>query len=107
MLERNWYDRPPVSGFSLCGHLDVPYSKECEINRQHQSQQLVSLAAYLVQSAPGISWETVAGALYYCCEERALQSAKRYIKREEGKLCAVMKMTITTHSNAFSILPAS
>ena len=91
MLERNWYDYPPGGGYSLRQHLDVPMSKELEIRRQHQSQQLVSLTTYIVQTLPGISWGVVAGALYYCCEERALQSAKRYIKREEGKFYAVMK----------------
>ena len=104
MLERNWYDHSPGGGGSLRHHLDVPESKEEEIRRQHQSQQLASLAAYIVQTLPGISWASIAGALYYCCEERALQSAKRYIKREEGKLCAVMKMTITTCTYAFFYL---
>ena len=104
MLERNWYDDSPGGGNSLCLYLNVPSSKEEEIRRQHQSQQLASLAAYIVQTLPGISWEVIGGALYYCCEERALQSAKRYIKREEGKLCAVMKMTITTCTYAFFYL---
>ena len=104
MLERNWYDDSPGGGHSLRLHLDVPYSKEEEIKRQHQSQQLASLAAYLIQTLPGTSWASIAGALYYCCEERALQSAKRYIKREEGKLCAVMKMTINTCTYAFFYL---
>ena len=104
MLERNWYDYPPGGGGSLREQLDVPYSKEKEIKRQHQSQQLASLAAYIVQTLPGISWASIAGALYYCREERALQSAKRYIKREEGKLCAVIKMTINTYTYAFFYL---
>ena len=102
-LERNWYYSPDGS-LSLCQHLDVPFSKEAEIRRQHQSQQLASLAAYIVQTLPGISWASIAGALYHCCEKRALQSAKRYIKREEGKFCAVMKMTITTCTYAFFYL---
>ena len=104
MLERNWYDRSPGGGNSLRQQLVVPLSKEEEIKRQHQSQQLASLAAYIVQTLPGISWGVVAGALYYCREERALQSAKRYIKREESKFCAVMKMTITTCTYAFFYL---
>ena len=91
MLERNWYYDSPRGGASLRWHLDVPYSKVKEISRQHLSQQLASLAAYIVESTPGISWEVIAGSLYYCCEGTALQAAKRYIKREEGKLCAVMK----------------
>ena len=103
MLERNWYDSPGDS-LSLRQHLNVPSSKEEEIRRQHQSQQLASLAAYIVQTLPGISWGVMAGALYYCCEERALQSAKRYIKREEGKFCAEMKMAITTCTYAFFYL---
>ena len=90
LLERNWYDYSPVYGNSLRWHLDVPDSKEKEIRGQHQSQQLASLSAYIVQFIPGISWAVIAGALYYCCEERALQAAKRYTKREEGKLCAGM-----------------
>ena len=90
LLERNWYDHSPGGGYSLRAHLDVPYSKEKEIRGQHQSQQLASLSAYIVQFIPGISWAVIAGSLYYCCEERALQAAKRYTKREEGKLCAGM-----------------
>ena len=92
MLERAWYDSSPKRGDSLRGQLEVPQSKEEEILSQHQSQQLTSLSAYIVQSLPGISWKVIAGALFCCCEERALQEAKRYIKREEGKLCAVMNM---------------
>ena len=90
LLERKWYDYSPGLGNSLREHLDVPLSKQGEIIRQHQSQQLASLSAYIVQFIPGISWAVMAGALYNCCEERALQAAKRYIKREEGKLCAGM-----------------
>ena len=88
LLKRNWYDYPSRTSNSLCEQLGVPISKEREIRRQHQSQ-LASLSAYIVQFMPGISWAVIAGALYYCCEERALQEAKRYIKREEGKLCAI------------------
>ena len=87
LLKRNWYDVSPGGGNSLRLHLNVPLSKEEEIKSQHQSQQLASLSAYIVRFIPGISWAVIAGALYYCCEERALQAAKRYIKREEGKLC--------------------
>ena len=85
LLERNWYDGSPGGGGRLCWKLDVPQSKVEEIRSQHQSQQLASLSAYIVQFIPGISWAVIAEALYYCCEERALQAAKRYIKREEGK----------------------
>ena len=87
LLERNWDDLSPGDSNSLSQQLDVPYSKEDKIRSQHQSQQLASLSAYIVQFIPGISWAIIAGALYYCCEGRALQAAKRYIKREEGKLC--------------------
>ena len=90
LLERNWYDRSPGGGCSLRWHLDVPWSKVEKITGQHQSQQLASLSAYIVQFIPGMSWAVIAGSLYYCCEERALQAAKRYTKREEGKLCAGM-----------------
>ena len=89
LLKRNWYDSPPGTGLSLRVHLDIPLSKKEEIRGQHQSQ-LLSLSAYIVQFIPGISWAVIAGSLYYCCEERALQAAKRYTKREEGKLCAGM-----------------
>ena len=88
LLKWNWYDYHS-GGISLRSQLGVPFSTEQEIRRQHQSQQLASLSAYIVQFIPGISWAVIAGALYYCCEERALQEAKRYIKREEGKLCAI------------------
>ena len=90
LLERNWYDSSPGGGYSLRVHLGVPFSKEEEIKGQHQSQQLASLSAYIVQFIPGISWAVIAGSLYYCCEKRALKAAKRYTKREEGKLCAGM-----------------
>ena len=60
LLERNWYDYFPVSGGSLPGHLDMPDSKEKEIRGQHQSQQLASLSAYIVQFIPGISWAVIA-----------------------------------------------
>ena len=88
LLKRNWYGYHLEAGSSLRAQLGVPISKAEEIIRQHQSQ-LASLSAYIVQFIPGISWAVIAGALYYCCEERALQEAKRYIKREEGKLCAI------------------
>ena len=84
MMERNWYDEFPRRGNSLRGQLDVPLSKETEIRKQ-QSQPLALFSAYVVQFIPGISWEVIAGALYYCCEERALQAAKQYIKKDEGK----------------------
>ena len=90
LLERNWNDIPPGVDSSLRWHLNVPDSKEKEIRGQHQSQQLASLSACIVQFIPGISWAVIAGALYYCCEERALQAAKRYTKREEGKQYAGM-----------------
>ena len=85
MMERNWYDYSPEGGPSLRLHLDVPLSKKIEIRMQHESQQLSLFSAYVVQFIPGISWEVIAGALYYCCEERALQAAKQYILRNEGK----------------------
>ena len=90
LIERKWYDDSPGGGSSLREHLDVPYSTEEEIREQRKSQQLASLSEYIVQFIPGISWAVIAGALHYCCEERALQEAKRYTKREEGKLCAGM-----------------
>ena len=93
LLERNWYDIPPGGGRSLRWCLDVPLSMEEEIRRQHQSQ-LASVSAYIVQFIPGISWTVIAGALYYCCEERALQGAKEYIKSEKGRLCVTIH-TIT------------
>jgi hypothetical protein len=90
LLDRNWYDYSPGGGVSLRRHLNVPGSKEEEIRGQHQSQQVVLLSSYIVQFIPGISWAVIAGSLYFCCEERALQAAKRYTKREEGKLRAGM-----------------
>ena len=94
LLKRNWNDDSPRGGHSLRWHLGVPDSNEKEIRGQHQSQQLASLSAYIVQFIPGISWAVIAGSLYYCYEERALQAAKRYTKREEGKLCAGMTYVI-------------
>ena len=93
MMKRNWHY---VAGRSLADHLDVPLSKQYEIRRQHQSQQQqhMALAEYTVSYVPGFSWARLTGALYYCEEEAALQAARRYIKREEGKLCAVAKLTV-------------
>ena len=86
MMKMNWYDGSIGGGLSLRYHLDVPWSKEDEIKGQHKSQQLALFSAYVVQFIPGISWEVIAGALYYCCEESALQAAKQYIKKDEGEL---------------------
>ena len=90
VMKRHWDEDPPGGGVSLAASLDVPWSKQDEI-RQHHPQQ-VSLASYCVAFLPGFSWSTFAGALYYCEEDTALQAARRYIKREEGKLCAVTKL---------------
>ena len=92
MMKRNWYYATP----SLAIHLDVPWFMQYEIGRQHQSQQQqhMALAEYTVSYVPGFSWARLTGALYYCEEEAALQAARRYIKREEGKLCAVAKLTV-------------
>ena len=92
VMKRRWYDSSPRGGASLAGHLGVPYSKQYEIRKQHGSQ--VAMATYLVHYLPQFSWSTLAGALYCCEGEAALQAARRYIKREEGKLCAVMKSTV-------------
>ena len=90
VMKRCWDEESPGGGDSLAVHLGVPRSKQDEI-RQHHPQQ-VSLASYCVAFLPRFSWSTLAGALYYCEEKAALQAARRYIKREEGKLCAVMKL---------------
>ena len=92
-MKRNWHY---VAGRSLADHLDVPLSKQYEIRRQHQSQQQqhMALTKYFVSYLPGFSWARLAGALYYCEEEAALQAARTYIKREESKLCAVTKLTV-------------
>ena len=54
----------------------------------------MALTKYFVSYLPGFSWARLAGALYYCEEEAALQAARTYIKREESKLCAVTKLTV-------------
>ena len=90
VLKRRWYELSLEVGDSLAGHLGVPWSKWHEIRQNHPQQ--VSLASYCVTFLPGFSWSTLAGALHYCEEDAALQAARRYIKREEGKLCAVMKL---------------
>ena len=93
VMKRRWDERPPGGGDSLADQLEVPVTKRLEIIQQHQSlrQQQVALARYSVDFLPRFSWSTLAGALYYCEEEAALQAARRYIKREEGKLCAVVQ----------------
>ena len=93
MMKRNWhYYAVP----SLAYHLDVPESMRDAIMQQHQSQQQQSMAfaEYFVSYLPEFSWARLAGALYYYEEEAALQAARTYIKREEGKLCAVTKLTV-------------
>ena len=93
VMKRHWDERPPGRGFSLADQLGIPGSKKKEIIQQPQSlQQQVALASYCVAFLPRFSWSTLAGGLYYCEEDAALQAARRYIKREEGKLCAVMKL---------------
>ena len=94
VMKRNWNDRSPGDGASLAFQLQVPGSKRDEIRQQHRSlpQQQVALSRYLVDYLPRFSWSTLAGTLYYCEEEAALQAVRRYIKREEGELCAVMKL---------------
>ena len=94
VLKRHWDEDSPGGGASLAGHLVVPWSKRDEIRQHQQSlqQQQVALASYCIDFLPRFSWSTLAGALYYCMEKAALQAARRYLKREEGKLCAVMKL---------------
>ena len=92
MLKRHWDELSPGGGGSLANQFNVPASKQVEIRQQQQSRE--PLASYCVDFLPGFSWSTLAGALYYCEEEAALKAARRYIEREEGKLCAVMKLYI-------------
>ena len=94
MMKRRWYEASPGGGFSLADQLGMPGSKQREIRQQPQSlqQQQAPLSSYWVAYLPRFSWSTFAGALYFCEEKAALQEAHRYIKREEGKLCAVMKL---------------
>ena len=94
VMKRYLDEDSPGGGHSLAYQLDVPGSKRLKIRQQHQSlrKQQEALARYSVDFLPRFSWSTLAGALYYCEEEAALQAARRYIKREEGKLCAVMKL---------------
>ena len=86
VMKQHWDDLSPGGG-TLAGQLGVPRSKRDEIRQQHQSlpQQQVAVARYIVDYLPGFSWSMLAGALYYCEEEAALQAALRYIKHEEGK----------------------
>ena len=90
-MRRKWYEDSPGYGSSLSEHLDVPDSEEEKIKLQKQIQPLTSLAAYLVHHLPGVSWAVLAGALYYCNEEKALQEAMKYIKDDsEGDLYRIL-----------------
>ena len=82
MMNKNWYGYA-----SLSGHLNVSESK-CKKIKEHktQTEQHVALAHHCVSTLPGFSWVRLAGTLYYCGEERALEAAKRYLKKEKGAL---------------------
>ena len=88
VMKRRWDTGLLGGGSSLADHLDVPLYKQVEIRQQHRSlpQRQIALARYSVDYLPQFSWSTLAGALYHCEEEAALQAARRYIKREEGKV---------------------
>ena len=87
LMKRNWDDPVPQTIISLADHLKVP----------SQHQRHVAFAEYIVSYLPGFSWARLAGALYYCEEEAALQAARRYIRREEGKLCAMKNLTVSSY----------
>ena len=82
---------------SLAVQLDVPGSKRDEIRQQHSSlaQKCVVFARYCTHFLPRFSWAMFGGALYYCDERKALKEARRYIKRDEGKLYTMMRSTPT------------
>ena len=100
MMKNRWDDVTPGGGLNLAVHLDVPGSKQEEISGQHSSltQQRVAFASYCTHFLPGFSWAMFSGALYYCDEREALKEARRYIKRDEGKLCSIMRSIPTVMS---------
>ena len=90
MMKRNWNYLNKFRPLGLAVYLGVPHSKRHEIRQvqqnQSREQDTAAFAEYITSHLPGFSWAILAGALYYCEEEAALQAARRYIKMEEGKL---------------------
>lgn len=86
-LKRKWYELSPKGGYSLSDQLCVHPFKINEIKQQHTSVPLqhAALSEFLLFSLDMFDWNILAGALYYCGEEAALQATKKYLKREDGK----------------------
>ena len=70
----------------LGGWLDVPLPVQDVIKHSHHGdrERKTALAEYFVNSVPGASWITLAGALYYRTEGAALLAVGRHLKKEKG-----------------------
>ena len=66
--------------------LNIPQSKRGEISRQHSSEREKRCAAgvYWLQTSPDVSWERLAGALYYLGEEEAVEAVKEFLPTSRG-----------------------
>ena len=76
-----------VGDWDLLGHqLDVPGPVRVVIRRNHRGdrERKTALAEYFVNSMPGASWATLAGALYYEEESAALLAVGRHLEEEKG-----------------------
>ena len=65
---------------------NIPWSKKDEISYQPSSKRERSCAAgvYWLQTSPDVSWEQLAGALYYEEEEEAVEAVKEFLPTSRG-----------------------
>ena len=66
--------------------LNIPGSKRREISDQHSSERERSCAVgvYWLQTLPDVSWEQLAGVLYYEGEEEAVEAVKEFLPTSRG-----------------------
>ena len=74
----------------LGGWLGVPLPVRDVINESHRGDRecKAALSEHFVNSVPGASWTTLAGALYYCEERKALRAVGKNFKEGKG-LCGL------------------
>ena len=74
--------------FWLGRWLGVPWSVLDVIRDSHRGdrERKVALSEYFVNSVPGASWSTLAGALYRFEERKALRAVRKHLKEGKG-LC--------------------
>ena len=72
---------------SVAIRLDVPPSKQQEINQQlsTEREKCLALGDYWVNTDPEASWEKLAMALYQRREDRAVAVTKQYLQQQQGE----------------------